>query len=147
MPLEIALFVLRIIIAILLYAFLGALFWIIWRDLKASNARLDASQRQLGQLLVVEGENGDVLAGQELAFPLQPVTTVGRSPTNTVVLSDSFASAQHALILLRGSQWWLEDLESRNGTLLNDHLLEEPAVVSTGDIIGIGRFRLRLELK
>ena len=145
MSLEILLFVLRIVIAALLYVFLGALFWMIWRDLKATNARLDASQRRLGQLLVVESEIGEVPQGR--LFALQPVTTLGRSPTNTVVVPESFASAQHALILLRGSQWWLEDLESRNGTLLSDEPVEEPVVVSTGDVLGIGSVRFRLELE
>lgn len=144
MPLETVLLILRVLIAVLLYAFLAALLWMVWRDVKASGAQLDATQRRLGQLVVVDSEVADVSAGH--VFSLQPVTTLGRAPTNSVVLNDSFASGEHALIARRGSQWWLEDRHSRNGTQLNGQPIEQPVVVSAGDIIGVGRVRLRLEL-
>jgi hypothetical protein len=143
-PLETILFILRVVIALLLYAFLGALLWMVWRDFKATSARLDVSQRRLGQLVVVASEDADVPIGR--AFPLYALTTLGRAPTNSVVLSDSAASGEHALIARRGSQWWLEDRQSRNGTSLNGQPVEVPVVVSTGDIIGVGRVRLKLEL-
>ena len=145
MPLEITLFVLRIIIALLLYVFLGALFWIIWRDLKASNAQLHAGQRRLGRLVVIESEGEDVPLGR--TFRLLPVNSFGRAPTNSIMLPETFASSRHALLIQRGSQWWLEDLQSRNGTTLNGQPMEEAVVVSTGDIIGIGNIQLRLELE
>jgi pSer/pThr/pTyr-binding forkhead associated (FHA) protein len=47
--------------------------------------------------------------------------------------------------MLRGQQWWLEDLNSRNGTLLNDVPLHEATVVSPGDIITIGSTHLKIE--
>ncbi|MER3459472.1 MAG: FHA domain-containing protein, partial [Chloroflexota bacterium] len=80
-------------------------------------------------------------------FPLQPVTSLGRAPTNTVALPDSYASGEHALLSLRGNQWWLEDLGSRNGTFLNGVLITEPVVASAGDIISIGRVQLKVELE
>lgn len=143
-PLEAILFGLRILIAVLLYAFLGALLWMVWRDFKQASTRLDVSQRRLGQLVVVESRGPDVSIGSR--FAVLAMTTLGRAPTNTVVLPDSFASGEHALLALRGSQWWLEDRGSRNGTTVNDLPVDEPMVVSTGDILGVGRVRLRLEL-
>ena len=44
-----------------------------------------------------------------------------------------------------GSGWWLEDLGSRNGTMLNDLKLVKPTPLAEGDVIGIGALRLRLE--
>ena len=46
----------------------------------------------------------------------------------------------------RSGQWWLEDLGSRNGTMLNDIPLTESAVISGGDIISIGGTQLKLEV-
>jgi pSer/pThr/pTyr-binding forkhead associated (FHA) protein len=143
-PLETSLFILRILIAVLLYAFLGALLWMIWRDFRITSAQLDATQRRMGQLVVVESDVAEISASR--IFSLLSLTTLGRAPTNSVVLADSSASGEHALIARRGSQWWLEDRHSRNGTTLNGQFVEEPVVVSTGDIIGVGRVRLRLEL-
>ena len=57
-------------------------------------------------------------AGAE--FPLLAITSLGRAPTNTATLPDETTSLEHALIHLREGQWWLEDLDSRNGTRLND---------------------------
>ena len=91
----------------------------------------------------------DALAAAELvgaSFPLLPLTTLGRGPTNTVVLNDSFCSQEHALVAQRAGQWWLEDRNSSNGTRLNGEPVSEPVVVSSGDVIGIGRIDLKVEL-
>src|SRR5215470_10486813 len=80
-------------------------------------------------------------------FPLLPLTSLGRAPTNTITLNDTFASGEHALVTLRGGQWWLEDRGSSNGTLLNGYRIEEPVVISTGDVIGVGQVELKLELE
>jgi len=77
---------------------------------------------------------------------LLPLTSLGRSPTNSVVVEDTFASGDHALIAMRGGRWWLEDRGSRNGTLLNDIPVHGPMILTHGDIIGIGAVKLRLEL-
>jgi pSer/pThr/pTyr-binding forkhead associated (FHA) protein len=74
------------------------------------------------------------------------VTSIGRSPSNTVVIADTYASSQHALLAWREGHWWLEDRESRNGTRLNGELVEEPRLVSTGDVIRLGQTKLRLEV-
>ena len=34
-------------------------------------------------------------------------------------ISDPYASGEHSLVAWRSGQWWLEDRDSRNGTLLN----------------------------
>ena len=74
------------------------------------------------------------------------MTSIGRSSNNVIVLDDGYTSGQHSLITRRGKLWWLEDLASRNGTLLNDAVLTETAVLSTGDVITIGNIKLKLEL-
>lgn len=62
-------------------------------------------------------------------------------------MDDSFASVEHATLTLRGGKWWLEDRNSSNGTLLNGYRIEEPVVLSTGDLIVIGQVELKLELE
>jgi pSer/pThr/pTyr-binding forkhead associated (FHA) protein len=81
-----------------------------------------------------------------MSFPLQPVTSIGRSPANTIVIPDTYASSQHALLTWREGRWWLRDRDSRNGTLLNAKPVEEPTVVATGDVIGVGQTKIRLEI-
>lgn len=142
---ETALLVLRLALAASLYAFLIGLFVVIWRDLKVAAAESAARGRSYGRLVVLSADGTGLPAGT--AFPLQPVTSLGRAPTNTVALPDGYASGEHALLSLRGNQWWLEDLGSRNGTLLNGVPVTEPVVASAGDVISIGRVQLKVELE
>jgi hypothetical protein len=141
---DVVLLVLRILLALLLYAFLAAVFVMLWRDLRQATAGREAT-RPGGQLVVLQTADDALAAGT--AFPLQPVTSIGRSPTNTIPIPDTYASAHHTLLTWREGQWWLEDRDSRNGTLLNGARISGPTVVSAGDVIGVGRTQLKLELE
>jgi hypothetical protein len=137
--------VLRLALAASLYAFLIGLFVVIWRDLKTAAAESAARGRSYGRLIVLTADGAGLPEGA--TFPLQPITSLGRAPTNTVAIPDGYASGEHALLSLRGNQWWLEDLGSKNGTLLNGTPITEAVVTSAGDLIGIGRVQLKLELE
>ena len=68
--------------------------------------------------------------------------TLGRDPSNAVVLDDPNVSRFHAVLNRVGDSVELADLGSRNGTRLNHELISTRAVVSPGSEIGIGPFRL-----
>lgn len=143
---ETLIFALRILLSLALYAFLGLAFWIVWRELRATQAQTELQARDRVELIVVAPGETDLLPGDRL--PLAPLTTLGRALTNTIVLSDSFASAEHARLTQRNGRWWLEDLGSRNGTFLNEVRLQpgKPVAVIEGDLIGVGSVRLRVQL-
>ena len=144
MSTETILFLLRLASGALMMSFLAALFVIIWRDYHSTIRQLDATRRTYGQLLVMREIDGNrVVTGE--TFPLLPLTSLGRSPTNSIIIEDSFASSEHAVVALRHGQWWLEDRNSRNGTLLNGIQVTEPVIITHGDIIGIGTMYLRFE--
>jgi len=141
---DILLLALRITLAILLYSFLAAVLVMLWRDLRQATAGREI-QRPNGHLVVLQAADESLIAGA--TFPLQPVTSIGRASANTIPIPEPYASAQHMLLTLREGQWWLEDQGSRNGTLLNGTRIAGPTVVSAGDVIGVGRTQLKLELK
>jgi pSer/pThr/pTyr-binding forkhead associated (FHA) protein len=143
---ETLIFALRILLSLTLYAFLFLAFWAIWRDLRATRAQAETQARDQPALVVVVPGETDLLPGDRL--PLLAATTLGRALTNTVVLADSFASARHARLIQHNDLWWLTDLDSRNGTFLNEVRLEpgEPVAVAEGDLLGVGSIRLRFEL-
>jgi hypothetical protein len=148
MTLETGILLLRVVAVLLLYLLLFGAVAVLWRDWR-STARLvegtrRSAARSLGRLVVVDGGQTDLLPGYD--FPLSVMTGLGRAPSNTVVLSEPFASNEHARLYLRDGRWWLEDLESRNGTRLNGERLRARAIVATGDILGIGGVRLRIDL-
>ncbi len=141
---DILLLILRVLLAILLYAFLTAILVMVWRDVRQATISRE-SIRPGGQLTVLQTTDEAIEVGT--TFALQLVTSIGRLSNNTITISDTYASSQHALLSWKEGQWWLEDQGSRNGTLLNETRIVDPTVVSTGDVIGIGRTKLKLELE
>lgn len=144
MSLDLILLIVRIAVALILYAFLGTVLIYVLRDIKTTSQRIDEIQRVSGRLIVIEHQDAAAETGQ--IYPLRRLTTLGRGPTNTIVLQDSFASVFHAQIIYRSGQWWIEDQHSHNGTSLNDIPLTEAVVLSSGDILSIGHTKLLVEL-
>lgn len=142
---EYVLLALRVITAALLISFLVTLFFFLWRDYQVAASAVMHNSRQRGRLVVVQSHDGTAKPGN--SYPLLSLTTLGRGLTNTIVLNDTFCSQEHALVTWRGGQWWLEDRDSSNGTRLNNEMIHEPVVMSAGDVIGIGRVELKLELE
>lgn len=146
MSLDWWLFALRVLSAAALMAILTALFWILWRDYRSTLARSELNRRAYGKLTSLVAFD-DVYMPLGDHHPLMPITSMGRGPTNDIVIEDSFASSEHAIITLRDGQWWLEDRSSRNGTMLNGERIEGSIIITDGDIISIGRINFRLDLE
>jgi pSer/pThr/pTyr-binding forkhead associated (FHA) protein len=72
------------------------------------------------------------------------VLTIGRAPDNQLVLPDQQASSHHAEIRPDTQGYLLIDVNSRNGTFVNEqHLLPQtPRLLISGDVIRIGDTRL-----
>lgn len=132
------LLVLRIVLAVLLYGFLALAFYVIARDLQRRAAETPAACPDA--TLIVEAESPP-----EQQFALRPVTAIGRAQDNHVVIDDAFASSNHAIVAWRDNAWWVEDLNSHNGTYLNDERITKPKLLASGDRIGIGETVLRFE--
>jgi pSer/pThr/pTyr-binding forkhead associated (FHA) protein len=82
-------------------------------------------------------------------FPLRSSKCkIGRDPSNQVVIpDDTFTSRHHAWITFEEADFWLEDLGSTNGTLLNGHPVVKRQVLSTGDKIRVGHTELTFEME
>lgn len=141
---ETLLLIFRLIAGVSLLGFMGSVAYFLQRDyqLAAQNARARLQVR--GRLVVIASEATAPAEGT--IFTLTASTTIGRALTNSICIDDSYASQEHARVVWRLGQWWLEDQKSSNGTQLNGLRVDEPVVLSAGDMIGIGTALLRLEL-
>ncbi len=63
---------------------------------------------------------------------------IGRDPAADVVLESSVVSRQHALIIWKRDQFYIEDLGSSNGTFLDGQRVEESVPLQSGTEIGLG---------
>jgi hypothetical protein len=75
-----------------------------------------------------EGERFDLFGG----------LSIGRSSDADVQIEDRYASGLHARIYSRRGHYYLEDMNSTNGTLLNDAELAGEAELVPGDVVRIG---------
>lgn len=145
MSLEITLFILRLLAGLALIGFLGALYVLIWREFRQTNEQIQSNRTTYGYLVLIAEFDGQYKQVGD-KFPLLPITTMGRSATNAIIVGDTFASSEHARIVLENGQWWLEDRNSRNGTVLNDEPIRTRAILADGDVVGIGSYMYKLEL-
>jgi dipeptidyl aminopeptidase/acylaminoacyl peptidase len=84
-------------------------------------------------------------AGRVVALPSQMVT-VGRAPDNDVVVGDPATSGRHGRIELRAGVFWISDLGSTNGTMVNGEPVIEKQL-SDGDVIAIGQNTIRFTIE
>lgn len=144
MSVEVTLLLLRLASAVCLLALMVAIFRIVWRAYRSATPQHETKWSNHGRIVAVS-QNGDAYSATGITYPLKSPTQLGRASTNHIVVADSFASNEHAQIIFQNGQWWLEDRSSRNGTTLNGIRIQQPVVVTAGDIIGIGQNFFRLE--
>jgi hypothetical protein len=78
-------------------------------------------------------------------FPLpRSRTLIGRSIYSDITIASRYVSRHHALLIPASKGFWLIDLKSTNGTLVNSRAIRQ-RYLEHGDIISIGNHRLRYE--
>src|ERR1700675_1093700 len=67
--------------------------------------------------------------------------TIGRAPTNKIVLTDDLCSREHAEIYFAEGKWMLRDLGSLNGSRVNGEQIQGEETLPPSDEIQLGRSR------
>ena len=80
----------------------------------------------------------------ERIVELTGTTTIGRAADNTIVLDDEMISQCHVLLLIQPEGVLLLDLDSTNGTSVNNvaALPDELVRLTDGDVVTIGYMAL-----
>ncbi|MDB4969565.1 MAG: garA [Myxococcales bacterium] len=84
----------------------------------------------------VFGTNGDVI-------------TIGRGSSCAIRLALSEISRRHAVVRYRAGRYWVEDLQTLNGTRVNEQLIDGLTALKQGDRIRIGvqTFEVRFDVR
>lgn len=77
---------------------------------------------------------------REIPLP-RSLLSIGRDPSNDLVLPDAMVSRRHAVIEFRSSQYFIRDCNSSNGSLVNGDRVSERSL-RDGDLVAIGTARL-----
>ncbi|AGM26640.1 forkhead-associated protein [Mycobacteroides abscessus subsp. bolletii BD] len=138
---------------LLLWVFIWSVLRILRTDIYAPTGQLMANRglnlrsirpaktnrRQMQYLLVTEG----ALAGTRITLGTQPIL-IGRADDSTLVLTDDYSSTRHARLSPRGSDWYVEDLGSTNGTYLDREKVTTALRVPQGTPVRIGKTVIEL---
>jgi pSer/pThr/pTyr-binding forkhead associated (FHA) protein len=69
-------------------------------------------------------------------------TTLGRRPYNDIVIDNLAISGEHAVLQLSGSEVYLEDLNSTNGTYVNGKAAKKQ-LLRNGDTVEVGKYKIK----
>jgi pSer/pThr/pTyr-binding forkhead associated (FHA) protein len=136
----IVLLILRLCMLVALYIFLGWGIFTLWQDLQRNKQEVKDTKPSPISIFRKGGETN-----QEFPFDASEIF-IGRDPACDIVLEDPTTSARHThLYFLRG-HWWVEDMNSTNGTCLNEEFITVPVVLADQDIIQCGQVQLSSHL-
>ena len=136
----ILLLILRLAMILALYGFLAWALWTLWLDMRAQGAWMATYRLPTICLSWDDGSGAHTL---ELSAP---EGIIGRDPASDLRVDDETVSARHARLSYHHAQWWIEDLNSRNGTFLNGQVATEPVVLAAGDELRCGRMVMHVHI-
>jgi len=93
--------------------------------------------------LEVLGQDGAVLRRQPLGGD---GLAIGRRSSSGLMLPDPEVSREHARIDYIPPRYFVRDLQSMNGTVVNGRRIDQPHPLTDGDLIEVGHSRLRFRV-
>ncbi|NLM34757.1 MAG: FHA domain-containing protein [Clostridiales bacterium] len=133
--------ILGVLVIVIIYVIIFMALRIMYKDVKSGDKK-KALKKAYGLEVVSAVEGSNLKRGS--IIPINRVITLGRREDNLVVLNDPYASGYHAKIYPKNTEYFVEDLNSTNGTLLNDEFVEGKVPLEIGDEIRIGVTRFRV---
>jgi pSer/pThr/pTyr-binding forkhead associated (FHA) protein len=132
--------ILRLLLVVCLYAFLAWALYTLWKDMRTQAGAISAPRIPA---LILACPDQDPL--EERSFQV-PEVIIGRSASNEYPIANETVSSRHARLSYHHNQWWLEDLNSTNGTFLNDEHVSVATVVVSGDELRVGQVIMQISI-
>ena len=160
--------ILKLVLLALVYLFFARVLWAVWSEVRQPDARTTTDHQPTAQPVAAEGTPAAGVGWRTNAKPAKPARgsggrparltvlepkelrgnayvigeqaiTVGREPTNTIVIADdAYVSGHHATIAFVGGNVVIDDVVSKNGTYVNGSRISEQRMLHIGDRIQIG---------
>lgn len=128
----------KYVLAIVIYVFIFRVVRLIYLDIRTITAGENAVALlpHLKLLTPVIGKGGEAVAD---LYPLvRPTTLIGRGAKCNIVLPDLYISSEHARIEKQKDRYFIDDLQSANGTFVNNGKITERTELRNGDRISLG---------
>lgn len=146
--------VLKIVFLVLLYAFFARVLWAVRSEVRVPalpQASLPTAppadtkvprRHRVTELRVVSPKE---LKGTRLEISATPRLIGRSSDADLSIADDTFLSSRHARVWLTNGQAMIEDLQSTNGTTVNEQSISSPTVLHPGDRIAMGHLVVEAE--
>lgn len=126
----------RYLFILLIYLFMFGIIRMIYLDIRGIRRRSSVTSTYLKLI----NKRDELPFNIEEYYTLnKDTTTIGRSSSNTLSIKDPYVSKRHATITNDRNQFFIEDLDSANGTFVNGEELLNPIRLENGDSIKIGQ--------
>jgi len=127
---------LRILAVVLLYIFLFGFIYIAWKSVFPIMRKSASNQKLILKNIITKA----VFASKSREI------YIGRSEDADLKVDDESISNLHSRFYWKNMQWWVEDLDSTNGTFLNDERLVSPELVNSSDHIRCGATEFEIQI-
>lgn len=124
---------LRILLLILAYIFVGWIGYTIMKDLQALFRTRDEAVSSPITLRTVFTQEPIEKQFQKAEIIL------GRDPDCDFTISDETISLRHCKLSYHHKQWWANDLNSTNGSFINDNPIDSAVIITEDDILRLGQ--------
>jgi len=118
---------------------LGFIILILWKDIKETDKKTSGS---LQTSIIIKDISKD-----EIQDFRDNEIFIGRGKLAQIRLQhDESVSNIHARIFRKEEKWWVEDLQSTNGTFLNEEPIVTPTIIVAGDQITCGKTTIEITM-
>lgn len=125
----------KYIFIVIIYLFILSIIRLIYLDIKG----ISHVASQGGKYLKLINKRETLSFNIKEYYPLGKYTTIGRSNNNKIIIKDPYISKNHLKIVEDEGMFFLEDLNSANGTYLNGERILDVVRLKNGDRIKIGQ--------
>lgn len=126
--------VFKYIFIFIIYLFIFTIIRLIYLDIKS----MSITGSESGAYLKLLNRRDTLPYNVREYYSLEDSLTLGRSNANDIIIKDMFVSNRHLKIEEENNEYYLEDLESSNGTYINDVLVEGVVKLRNGDRVKVG---------
>lgn len=132
--------ILRVLFLVLTYIFVGWIAYTLYKDLQGHfRVKKNMLPAPISLRAVINQE------------PIEkqyekPEVILGRDPDCDFTIPDENISLRHCKLAYHHKQWWANDLNSTNGSFINDTLIDSPTIIMEGDELRLGKVSIIIQI-
>ncbi|NMA87090.1 MAG: FHA domain-containing protein, partial [Tissierellia bacterium] len=119
----------------IIYLFILSIIRLIYLDIRGISQEVSDG----GRYLKLINKKNTLSFNVKEYYPVEDIISIGRSGNNKIVLKDPYISKNHLKIVEDEGDFYVEDLNSANGTYINGEKIMDAVKIKNGDRIKIGQ--------